>query len=355
MITIVADDTIPLIHDLLAHHCHLVSLPRQSITANVLQETNGLICRANLNVNAQLLGESSLDFVASPTSGIDHFDIDYFNQHDIAYFHAPGSNALAVAKYVLACVFALQKKGLLKTSHLHTGVIGVGHVGSLVSEIFDALGYSILQNDPLRMDIPSTPLSHFKSCDLITLHTPLTYSGPYPTYHLINHEFLENLKDNTVIINTSRGAVLDFSALKQRADRLIFCCDVFDNEPHIDLDYLKYTTICTPHIAGHTKDSKRLGTEMIVAQIADYYRWPIKPVEMNRIQKVQQKKLHLLETLRNKQNSSSEDIIKFDPFKQTEQMRTQLLSHPDAIPEQFHAMRQHYWDEPTSNSTINTR
>src|SRR4029078_10186423 len=109
----------------------------------------------------------------------------------------------------------------------------------------------------------STPLDEISNVDFITLHTPLTRSGEHPTFHMIEKNFLKRQKPGWVLLNTGRGSVIDFSDLRQYGKHLHWCLDVWENEPNIDLDVLNKTYLGTPHIAGHTVQSKLRAIEMI--------------------------------------------------------------------------------------------
>jgi erythronate-4-phosphate dehydrogenase len=147
------------------------------------------------------------------------------------------------------------------------GVIGAGHVGTQVAKKLDALGMKVLLCDP--------PLEHagdsrsFVSydealaCDVVTLHTPLVNKGEYQTYHLIDRDRLEQLKDTQLLINAARGEVLDNTALLalfESGKKMQVVLDVWENEPDIDLRLLPYLALATAHIAGHSIEGKAKGT-----------------------------------------------------------------------------------------------
>ena len=168
---------------------------------------------------------------------------------------------------MLYCIAALQQNGYLQLNNPRAGVIGVGHVGSKVVYALQNLGYTVLQNDPLRAqrenNFAHTPLVQFKDLDLICLHTPLTTNVPYPTYHLLEQTFLQRQKHNCILLNAGRGAVIDSQELLSNGKHLHWCFDVWENEPNINLDVLRYTTIATPHIAGHSAQAKQHATIML--------------------------------------------------------------------------------------------
>lgn len=264
---IIADQDIPFVEHYFGAVGDLILLPGRDLQQNQIKDADILLVRSITKVNEDLLGGTTIKFVASPTTGTDHFDIAYLNIAGISWANAHGCNAIAVEEYVVCAIAALQKQGYLIGNHLRAGVIGVGNIGSLVVEKLQLLGFEVLQCDPLRAekesDFPHVAIEDFSDLDLISLHTPLTRSGPYPTYHMIQQSFLERQKKNTILMNTGRGAVIDFNDLKLYGEYLIWCLDVWENEPFIDLEVLDRAVIATPHIAGYTVQSKYRGIKMV--------------------------------------------------------------------------------------------
>jgi len=129
----------------------------------------------------------------------------------------------------------------------------------------------VLQNDPPRQR--SEKLDYFvpldrilAESDFITLHVPLTKSGPDKTFHLFDEATLRRLAQQPIFINSARGAAVDNSALlkalqsKQVSGAVL---DVWEGEPNISRELLAVTDIATPHIAGYSFDGKVNGTVMI--------------------------------------------------------------------------------------------
>ena len=151
------------------------------------------------------------------------------------------------------------------------GIIGLGAAGKEVAKRFFSFGSVLYANDIhydkkflKKYNIKKTSkLNILKSCDIITLHVPLTKK----TYNLINNDNLKFLKKNTILINTSRGSVLnlnDLNKIKNKKNLSIFI-DVFDSEPYTNKKFLNSNnSIFTPHIGGTTIESKiRIGTKNI--------------------------------------------------------------------------------------------
>lgn len=264
---IVADEHIPLVEHYFGSLGELVLKPGRAISRDDVLDATILLVRSVTAVNQQLLEGSTVKFVGSATTGNDHVDTVWLNQAGIQWSIAYGCNGIAVVEYVIAVIAALQKMRYLMHDNVRAGVIGVGAIGSEVAKKLTALGFNVLLCDPFRSlkerDFHGVFLEEFSDLDFITLHTPLTYDGTYPTYHMIEKNFLKRQKKNTILLNTSRGSVIDFADLKQYGQELLWCLDVWENEPTIDQDVLDKALIATPHIAGYSVQSKYRGIEML--------------------------------------------------------------------------------------------
>ena len=131
-----------------------------------------------------------------------------------------------------------------------------------------------LLNDPPLAEQGSTgsyvDLEQVLEADIITLHVPLTAEGQYPTRKLVDESFLARLKSDVVLVNTSRGEVIDEAALlsfKEARPGATLILDVWCNEPEININLLQETFIGTPHIAGYSYDGKLKATNIIAAAL----------------------------------------------------------------------------------------
>jgi erythronate-4-phosphate dehydrogenase len=264
---IVADENIPLVDYYFGSLGEVVLRPGRAISRKDVLNAEIVLVRSITQVDQALLDGTSVKFVGSATTGDDHIDTVWLNQAGIQWSVAYGCNAAAVMEYVISVIAALQKMNYLTQDNLRAGIVGVGAIGRRVAEKLTALGLTVFLCDPFRLmkedDFPGVFLEDFSDLDLITLHTPLTYEGAYPTYHLIEKNFLQRQKKNCVLINTSRGPVIHFDDLKQYGQGLLWCLDVWEHEPIIDKKVLDKALIATPHIAGYSVQSKYRGIEMI--------------------------------------------------------------------------------------------
>lgn len=322
---IVADDQIPLLDELFAEFV-LIKKPGEEIRPADLRDADMLWVRTVTEVNAPLLQNTRVRFVGTATAGYDHLDIDWLNQHGIAWGCALGANAVAVAEYVWCVVAALRTRGQLQGNRLRAGVIGVGHVGSQVARYLKQMGFQVILNDPPRAEqepgFHSQPLLEFADLDLICVHTALTRVGRFPSYHLLDDAFFQRQKPGTVVINASRGAVIDTQVLL-RQSALSLCLDVWENEPNISLELLRRALIATPHIAGYSIDAKRRASLELYRQAQKFFGLPDKNIET------------IL-------SPSKDALTIFNPLEYTEKMRTLLLENPAEAAPRFLELRKQY-------------
>lgn len=261
---IVADENIAFAREFFAPLGELVLLPGRLITAADIAAADVLLVRSVTPVNAALLADSRVRFVGSCTIGTDHVDTAWLDAHSIAFAHAPGCNARAVVEYVLSSLLALGVDMLAS----RIGVVGCGNVGGQLLRCLQQAGAQVVGCDPFLKDtaLPLVPFEQVLTREVICLHTPLTRSGPHPTFHLFDEAVIASLSPGTVLLNAGRGAVIDNAALlrrlQQRSD-LRVVLDVWENEPAIDGGLLDQVAIGTPHIAGYSAEGKLRGTRMV--------------------------------------------------------------------------------------------
>jgi erythronate-4-phosphate dehydrogenase len=138
-------------------------------------------------------------------------------------------------------------------------------------------------------------LDEVLAADIVTLHVPLIITEPYPTLNLVNSSFLDALRPDVILINTSRGEVVDEQALATfmtARPGSAAVLDVWKNEPVINTELLRQVAIATAHIAGYSLDSKYRGTRMIYDQVCQYFKMDyiltaipqLPPTGLNRIE-----------------------------------------------------------------------
>lgn len=279
MIKIVADNKIPFLEGALDGMARVEYLPGGSIGRRHLTDADALITRTRTVCNKKLLEGTSVRFIASATIGYDHIDTAYCREKGIEWTNAPGCNSSSVEQYMVSTLLWLATQRSLDLKKLTLGIVGVGNVGSKVATAAEALGMKVLLNDPPRERIEGSegfvPLEELKEeSHILSLHVPLNRGGEDNTYHLFNREFLPSLRKGSILINSSRGAVVDEQAVLEGMDRGIIAdvvLDVFESEPLINRDLLAAITLATPHIAGYSLDGKAKGTSMSVRALSRFF------------------------------------------------------------------------------------
>ncbi len=274
---IVGDENIVFLKETFSRLGEVTALPSHQITNKNIKDAEVLLVRSPTRVDQELLKESSVKFVGTATIGTDHIDTEYLKKRGIAIASAPGANSNAVAEYIVACLLVLAKRKKFTLQGSTIAVIGVGNVGSKVVKKCRALGMIPLLNDPpLRRKTKAKkylPLEALFESDIITLHTPLTYKGRDATYHMVDKKFLNKMKQGAILINTSRGSVVDESvlleAVKQGKSKALVL-DVWANEPNINIELFKKVELGTPHIAGYSIEGKIQATAMLYKALCKF-------------------------------------------------------------------------------------
>lgn len=269
----VVDDKIPYIRGQIEQLVDdVVYLPGSAIAKDDVKDADILIVRTRTRCDLQLLEGSRVGLVVTATIGYDHLDTAFLEAQGIRWTNCPGCNASSVCQYV--------HNSLLATGHLRrgltAGVVGVGHVGTLVADDLERCGMRVLRCDPPKGE-PATLDEIAREADIITFHTPLTQDGECPTWHMADNTFFSKLDRHPVVINSSRGAVVDNDALLQAlqeglvADAII---DTWEGEPNLNIGLLQRAVIATPHIAGYSADGKANATRMSLQAVSLFVGLP---------------------------------------------------------------------------------
>lgn len=274
---IIIEANIPYIKGLLEPFADVTYLPAAEITASAVRDADALFVRTRTHCDAALLAGSKVKFIATATIGTDHIDLGYCREAGIDVANAPGCNAPAVAQYVFAAIGYYLNGS--PAAGLTLGVVGVGHVGSIVARWGERLGMRVLACDPPRKRREggkfSTLADIAREADIITFHTPLTLDGADRTRHLADAAFLKSARSCRLLVNSSRGEVADNAALLHALSdgtfRAEVALDCWENEPQIDRRLLSAAFIATPHIAGYSAEGKARATAMAVEAFERHY------------------------------------------------------------------------------------
>lgn len=275
---IVADENIPLVNAFFDDIGTVTQVDGRTMSARDVKDADILLVRSVTQVTQALLEGSSVKCVATATIGIDHIDTDYLSANNIAFMSAPGCNAQAVVDYVLSSLSVLVDSRGVQFNELSVGLVGVGHVGGLLRQRLQKMGVTVLAYDPF-VDSATDAFEAVLTADVVSLHTPLTTDGEYPTQGMIGQAQLAQMKPDACLINTCRGNVVDGSALlahMKAHDQFEAVLDVWENEPVVDIKLMRRAMIATPHIAGYSLDGKMRGTEMVYRAVCEFLGLPIR-------------------------------------------------------------------------------
>jgi len=264
-----------------------------------LADADALIVRNRTQVDAALLSAApKLRVVGRLGVGLDNLDTDACARRGITVIPASGANAQAVAEYVIAAAMLLLRGAYFATADVAAGrwpraalsggrelagrtvgLIGFGGIGRLTGGLARALGMRTIGSDPLLpASSPAWAADATRACtldellreaDVVSLHVPLGAA----TRNLMNAQRLAIMKPDAMLINTSRGGVVDEAALADalREGRLGGAAlDVFEREPLPAASPLAGcpNLLLTPHIAGVTRNSNERVSSLIASKVA---------------------------------------------------------------------------------------
>jgi len=282
---IVVDNKNPFLAEALKSVAEVHSLGTSAITNAALQEADAVVVRSETKVGPPLLHGTHVKFVGTATIGTDHVDLQYLARQGIGFASAPGSNATSVAEYLAAALLETAARFHIPLEGKTLGVVGVGNVGSRVVRVGKALGMKVLQNDPplarATGDARYLPLDALMEADVVTLHVPLTRGGEDPTYHLFGRERIARMRQGSILVNTSRGSVVQGDILLSALDSGHLAgavLDVWEGEPDVTPVLLAKVLFGTPHIAGYSFDGKVNAARMMFEAIMGHFglslKWP---------------------------------------------------------------------------------
>jgi D-3-phosphoglycerate dehydrogenase len=252
-------------------------------TAQELLGVEALVIRSRTQIDRELLALApQLKAVVTATSGYDHIDLAACDERGVSAYYTPDANFNAAAELTLMLMLATLRRQseVVRALREHrwkdalnpgrelrgktVGVIGLGRVGGRVAELVQAFGAEVIAHDPYapdatfdRLEIARLGLTEvLVQSDIVTLHVPLTKE----TRHIIGHGTLEHCKEGFVLINTSRGSVVDEGALDAALENGQITAaglDVFEHEPLSRDSRLRKrpNVVITPHIGAMTDEA----------------------------------------------------------------------------------------------------
>lgn len=292
---IIADKNIPFLKGIAEQYGDVTYLDGSQFNKDTIRDADTLLVRTVTHFDKNILEGSSVKLICSATIGYDHIDTNYCDTHNITWTNAPGCNSGSVQQYLISALTLLSKKKGISIKGKTIGIIGVGNVGKKIATACKLLGMHVLLNDPPRQEAENDPSfvdlqTIQQESDFITFHTPLTKEGKYPTYHLADRDFFQQLTKKPFIINSARGSIIDTQSIKealrkgQIAGAIIDC---WEKEPNIDLEYMHQVDIATPHIAGYSADGKANATRMSLQALAKYWNMPTSPIDAIKVPSIE--------------------------------------------------------------------
>ncbi len=274
----VIDEKIPYLREALeSMGVDVVALPGTSISNDDLSDAEALFVRTRTVCDASLLAGTAVRFIGTATIGYDHIDAVYCRENGIVWTNAAGCNAGAVLQYVQSVICSWARDNGTSIAGLTLGIVGLGEIGSRVAAWAESAGLKVLANDPPKADAGVQGLVSLddiaRECDVVTFHPTLNIDGAYKSYHLADAGFFASLRRCRLLINASRGAVVDNAALLEALDAGKVACaalDVWENEPEISTALLNKVYIATPHIAGYSAEGKMNATLIVLREFARF-------------------------------------------------------------------------------------
>lgn len=282
---ILVDEAVPLAEEAFGPFGEVVRAPGRAIGPSEVAAVDALVVRSVTRVDGALLEGSRVGFVGTATIGTDHVDTQWLARRGIAFASAPGCNARSVAEWVVAALLETEAIRSESLAGRTLGIVGLGHVGSTVERLAPAIGLRLLRCDPPRERREGTAgwvdLDRLLAeSDAVTLHVPLVRGGDHPTRHLLSDRELARMAPGTVLLNSSRGSVVDGAALSRAIEAgagPLAVLDVWEGEPEPDPGLVARVALGSPHVAGYSLDGKVEGTRMVAAALAGHLGRPFDP------------------------------------------------------------------------------
>ena len=303
---LITDDVHPYLIEGLTPLYHIDYHPKMTYeqVLDRVEDYAGLVINSKIRVDDAFLDKAKqLEWVGRLGSGLDIIDLHSARRHQVTVINSPEGNANAVAEHALGMLLSLFNKiplgdkmvrGLLpwererargrELNGMTVGVVGCGHTGSAFVKKLGGFELSVLIYDKYREHIPSmhrfqeeTSLDQLlQQADVISFHLPLTPE----TSGWIDGDFMDRMKEGSVVINTSRGNIVNLKDLTGRLKNGHIsgaCLDVFENEKPSTYSKIERETmlelagmeqvVLTPHVAGWTVESKLIIAQVLLKKI----------------------------------------------------------------------------------------
>jgi D-lactate dehydrogenase len=289
------------------HDITLIGNPLGPATASYAAGKEAVIVFTNDNVSAPVIAQFAalgVRYIVTRSTGIDHIDKIAADIHNIKVANVPSYSPQAIAEHAIALAFALNRHMIIADRNSHNfdfrneelvgfnfinktvGLIGLGATGVAAGKIFNGMGCNVIACDPVFpmevsdiMQVGLEELLH--SSDIISLHLPLTEQTKY----IINNNTLEQMKTGVMLINTSRGGLMDTKDILLALDsgKIGYLgMDVYEHEQGLFFENHQYdhvkdallqkllkhaNVIITPHQAYLTKEALQEIADLTIANL----------------------------------------------------------------------------------------
>jgi D-3-phosphoglycerate dehydrogenase len=273
-------------------------------TKDIISNYEGIIINSKTIMNREMIDlATKLRFIGRLGSGLEIVDLAYAKEKNVHVFNSPEGNRNAVAEHALGMLLALANniipgnQGVKSFNYSREpnrgfelegktiGIIGFGNTGSSFAKLLTGFKVKILAYDKYlsgfadsNKQVKEASLKKLlRKSDIISLHVPLTEF----THNMVNDKFLSKMKENSILINTSRGKVVDIKALNKalKSGKLNGAClDVLPNEKFSTLNEAEIKSykrlfkhsrvIITPHVAGWTNESLFKIADVLLTKIS---------------------------------------------------------------------------------------
>lgn len=269
-------------------------------TKEQLASAVAVLIRSRTQIDKSLLDQApQLRVIITATSGYDHIDFAETEKRQIAVMYTPEANAQSAAELTLTLMLGVLRRVNECSRALRdgrwrddistgrelkgktVGLIGLGRVGSRVAQILQAFDCHVIAHDPYQADSVFEKLKIermgmtevFTQSEILSLHVPLTAE----TRRLIRSETLELTHEGLILINTSRGRVIDESALVAGLESKQIQgagLDVFENEPLARESRLRKMpqVLLTPHVGAFTDEAFSRGSQLAAEKLVQFFK-----------------------------------------------------------------------------------
>ena len=275
---------------------------------SILPEVDAIVNTADVKADAQLLDHATkLKVIVNSSIGYDNLNLEEITKRGIWACNSPGFFHYPVAEYIMAGMLIISRRfgeadrfvraGKWNSfepgkwdgrslREMSLGIVGLGAIGIDLMKLAKGFGMDVKYFDIINQTIPGfIQLDELLgSCDFISINVPLTPS----TKNMVNQQFIDKLKEDVVLINTSRGTIVDQEVVIKalQSGRLKGAIlDVFANEPEVPEELKKLENVfLTPHIAGGTKSVRKKCMEYALMNVYNILSGKVPLNPLNKIQ-----------------------------------------------------------------------